>query len=125
MAGIFTSYHRQGSQGFAGRLTDDLIDRFGEAQVFRDIRIRPGDDFKRVIQSAIAACNVLLAVIGPHWLAHRTATGKPRIHAPDDWVRLEIEAAFDRGVWVVPVLVGGARVPPASTLPTAHVASLR
>ena len=117
MTGIFISYRRRGSQGFAGRLADDLIDRFGEEQVFRDVEIRPGDDFAEAIESAIASCSALLVVLGPHWLEHRNEKGEPRLHEPGDWVRLEIEAALTRNTWIVPILVGGARMPPASALP--------
>jgi hypothetical protein len=118
MTAIFISYRRRGSQGFAGRLADDLTDLFGEEQVFRDVEIRPGDDFAEVIQSAIAGCSALLAVIGPHWLTQKNDKGELRLHEPDDWVRLEIEAALDKKIWVVPVLVGGAQMPASSALPT-------
>lgn len=117
MTGIFISYRRRGSQGFAGRLADDLIDRFGEEQVFRDVEIKPGDDFAETIESAIASCSALLVVLGPQWLEHRNEKGEPRLHEPGDWVRLEIEAALTRNTWVVPILVGGTRMPPASALP--------
>ena len=117
MTGLFISYRRRGSQGFAGRLADDLIDRFGEEQVFRDVEIRPGDDFTVVIESAIASCSALLVVLGPQWLDHRNEKGEPRLHEPGDWVRLEIEAALARNTWIIPILVGGARMPPASALP--------
>ncbi len=117
MTGIFISYRRQGSQGFAGRLADDLTERFGPSQVFRDVEIRPGDDFTAVIRSAIAGSGALLVVIGPRWLDHRNAKGEMRLHAPGDWVRMEVEAAFQRRIRVVPVLVGRAKMPPADALP--------
>jgi len=117
VAGLFISYRRRGSQGFAGRLADDLIDRFGEEQVFRDVEIRPGDDFAEVIESAIASSSALLVVLGPQWLDHRNEKGEPRLHEPGDWVRLEIEAALARNTWIVPILVGGAQMPPSSALP--------
>jgi hypothetical protein len=117
MAGIFISYRRQGSQGFAGRLADDLTECFGAAHVFRDVEIRPGDDFTTVIRTAIATSSALLVVIGPRWIDHRNANGALRLHAPGDWVRLEVEAAFARRTRVIPVLVGGAQMPPADRLP--------
>ena len=55
MAGIFISYRHDDSQGFAGRLTDDLSDAFGPDQVFRDIEIAVGSDFTDVLHRAIAA----------------------------------------------------------------------
>ncbi len=119
MAGIFISYRRSGSQGFAGRLADDLIEHFGQDRVFRDVEIQPGEDFSKVIERAIAACDVLLVMMGPDWEGHQNSKGELRLHEPDDWVRLEIEAAFALNAWVVPVLVGGARMPEAALLPRA------
>ena len=50
MSAIFISYRRSDSSGYGGRLQDELADRFGEAQVFRDVdTIRPGVDFAEVI----------------------------------------------------------------------------
>jgi hypothetical protein len=65
--GIFVSYRRQESSHLAGRLYDRLTDRFGEGQVFIDVdTIEPGVDFAEEISRAVAACEVLLAVIGPN-----------------------------------------------------------
>ena len=67
--GIFVSYRRQESSHLAGRLYDRLADRFGEGQVFIDVdTIEPGVDFAEEIFRAVAACEVLLAIIGPTWL---------------------------------------------------------
>jgi hypothetical protein len=117
VGGIFVSYRRQDSQGFAGRLADDLIEAFGEERVFRDVEIRPGDDFTYVLRETVAGCDVLLAVISRGWLHARTLSGDRRLFRPDDWVRVEIETALDRGIRVVPVLVGGATMPGAGDLP--------
>ena len=117
MAGIFVSYRRDDSQGFAGRLADDLGERLGDDRVFRDIEIPIGSDFSEVLHRAIAASDVLLVVIGRRWAAG-TAAGQPsRLFEPTDWVRTEIEAAFARDKQVVPVLVGGAEMPSATELP--------
>ena len=40
-----------------------------------------------------------------------------RLDDPKDWVRLEIVAALERNVPVIPALVGGAKMPLASDLP--------
>ncbi len=42
-----------------------------------------------------------------------------RLDEPDDFVRLEIAKALERGVRVIPVLVGGAAMPGAADLPEA------
>jgi hypothetical protein len=116
--GIFVSYRRQESKDFAGRLYDRLADRFGEGQVFIDVdAIGLGVDFGEEISRAVAACQVLLAVIGPTWLTTTDERGRRRLDDPDDLVRLEIEAALARGVQVIPILVEGAIMPGRDDLP--------
>jgi hypothetical protein len=105
---VFISYRRGDAAYPAGRLFDRLVDRFGAGRVFEDVdSIEPGDDFAEVITATVESCAVLLAVIGPHWLAAAGQDGRRRLDDPEDFVRLEIEAALARGVRVIPVLVDG------------------
>jgi hypothetical protein len=116
MASIFLSYRREDSGGHAGRLCDRLSARFGGDRVFMDIQdIRPGQNFATSIEETIATCDCVIAVIGPRWLE----TIRARVQSGDDFVRHELEAALRRRVMVVPVLVGGARMPAAADLPSA------
>ena len=116
--GIFVSYRRQETSHLAGRLYDRLADRFGNSQVFIDVdTIEPGVDFAEEIFRAVAACKVLLAVIGPDWLTATDERGRRRLDDPDDIVRLEIEAALARDVRVIPILVEGAVMPTRLDLP--------
>jgi hypothetical protein len=116
--GVFLSYRRQESSHLAGRLSDRLADRFGEDQVFMDVdTIEPGVDFAEEISRAVATCKVLLAIIGPNWLAVTDERGRRRLDDPDDIVRLEIEAALSRDVRVIPILVEGAVMPGRQDLP--------
>ncbi len=117
MPGIFVSYRRDDSQGFAGRLADDLADMLGSDRVFRDIEIPVGSDFTDVLHRAIAACDILLVVIGRRWASASRHGYRSRLFEPTDWVRTEIEAAFAQGKQVVPVLVGGAEMPTAADMP--------
>jgi hypothetical protein len=118
MAGIFLSYRRDDSGGYAGRLADDLKQAFAGDQVWRDIEaIEAGADFVDAIGKAIGSCSVLLALIGPRWLEAKNPAGARRLDDPNDFVRLEIATALDRGVRVIPVLVGGATMPAESALP--------
>ena len=101
----------------AGRLAENLELRAG-AHVFLDIEsIPPGVSFPDYIEREIAACDVVLAMIGDDWLTITGADSQPRIADPSDWVHLEIAAALDRGVLTIPVLVEGARMPRADDLP--------
>jgi hypothetical protein len=60
---------------------------------------------------------VLLALIGDRWLTITGADGVRRLDDPEDFVRVEIEAALARNVLVVPILVAGAKMPSAGDLP--------
>jgi hypothetical protein len=88
--------------------------RFGGDRVFMDIQdIHPGQNFATSIEDTIATCDCVIAVIGPRWLE----TVKKRADSSDDFVRHEIGAALKRHLTIVPVLVGGARMPSAGDLP--------
>ena len=117
MAGVFVSYRRDDSQGFAGRLADDLTDILGDEAVFRDIEIPVGSDFTDVLHRAIAASDALLVVIGRGWVQRGPGGYGDRLFEPTDWVRTEIEAALAQRKHLVPVLTGGARMPAADELP--------
>src|SRR5829696_7507719 len=115
---IFISYRREETAYPAGWLYDRLADRFGGRQVFKDIdSFQLGDDFVEVITRAVGSCDVLLALIGQEWLTITDEQGRRRLDSPDDFVRLEIEAALARKVRVIPILVDGARMPRADELP--------
>jgi hypothetical protein len=117
---VFLSYRRGDVGGYAGRLADALHERMGARNVFQDVLdIAPGEDYTAVIDRALGDSDALLAVIGPGWLRAATPQGSARLFAADDYVRLEIARALDRGVRVVPVLVGGASLPTAAELPEA------
>ena len=115
---IFISYRREDSAGYAGRIYDRLVTEFGLDQVFFDIdTIPPGDDFVEVLSEKVQSCDVLLAVIGKTWLTVTDPAGRARIQNPEDFVAIEISTALRRKVRVIPVLVGGGRMPISTELP--------
>jgi hypothetical protein len=123
---IFISYRREDTAYPAGWLYERLADRYGGGQVFKDVdSIQLGDDFVEVITRAVGSCDVLLALIGGEWLTITDQHGRRRIDDPDDFVRLEIEAALSRRVRVIPILVDGARMPRADELPDSIVKLVR
>jgi hypothetical protein len=117
--GIFVSYRREDSQHAAGRLVDHLTKTFDRDQLFLDVdAIEPGLDFVKVFLEKLASCDVLLAVIGKHWLELKNPDGQRRLDDPRDFVRIEIEEALKRNdMRVIPVLVDGARMPKPEDLP--------
>ena len=115
---VFISYRREETDYAAALLVHELAKRIGRGQIFQDVdSIRPGDDFVEVITAAVASCRVLLAVIDRQWLAVKDDQGRSRLENPNDFVRLEIEAALTRKVRVIPILIGGAPMPSAEQLP--------
>ena len=77
----------------------------------------PGSDFVEVIEKRVAACDALIALIGKNWLTMKDEQGQVRLSRPGDFVSIEIAAALKRNVEVIPVLVGGARMPLQEELP--------
>ena len=125
MARIFLCYRREDSAGFAGRLADALEKEFGPGSVFRDVDdIRPGEDFVQTIESQLREVGAVLVMIGPRWLA-ADSSGQRRLEQAGDFVRDEIQAALGSGKPLVPLLVGGATMPPETDLPAAIVGLAR
>jgi hypothetical protein len=117
---LFINYRREDTAPYAGRLYDRLVAHFGEDQVFMDIdQIEPGEDFVEVINRKVGACEIAIISIGPKWLSVTDATGQRRLDDSEDLVRIEILAALDRKIRVIPVLVGGASMPRRQDLPEA------
>lgn len=119
MPAIFISYRREDSAGYAGRLHEELEERFGPSQVFRDVdTLRAGQDFEEAIRARLQQCQACVVMIGPGWLKAQRADGARRLDQPDDYVAMEIAGALARpDVLVVPVLVGGATMPATAELP--------
>jgi hypothetical protein len=115
---IFISYRREETAYPAGWLFDRLAEHFGAGQIFKDVdSIELGDDFVEMITRAVGSCDVLLALIGDRWLSVTDKQGRRRLDDPNDFVRLEIEAALKRNVRIIPVLVEGATMPLADEMP--------
>src|SRR6266480_3699395 len=119
-AKLFINYRRDDTGHAAGRLYDRLMAHFGEDHVFIDIdQIEPGEDFVEVINRKVGTCDIAIVAIGPNWLHATDVSGKRRLDDEEDFVRMEIVAALQRKIRVIPVLVGGARMPGKQDLPEA------
>ena len=80
MSGVFLSYRRDDSSGYAGRLAEDLRKHFGVSSVFKDIdSIGIGLDFVEAIEKALESCDVLLVLIGREWLTAVDKKGNRRL----------------------------------------------
>src|SRR5882724_6922691 len=117
-AKVFINYRREDTAPYAGRLYDRLIAHFGEDQVFIDIdQIEPGEDFVEAINRKVGTCDIAIVAIGPNWLRATDASGKRRPHDDEDFVRMQIVAPLQRQTRIIPVLVGGERMPGRHKLP--------
>src|SRR5262249_51988775 len=115
---VFISYRRDESAGHAGRVHDRLEREFGRDLLFMDVDAVPlGVNFVKVLSEEVAKCDVLLAVIGPNWLNARDEDGNRRLDNPHAFVRIEIGAALQRNIPVIPILLDGTKVPKANQLP--------
>lgn len=116
MAGVFINY-RSDAAAWAVVLDRELSDRFGADRVFRAPRsIKPSEDFIDRILQSVRSSAVLLAIIGPTWLA-LDKNNQRRIDDDTDWVRREIAEALAAGIQIVPILTDDAPPPNAADLP--------
>jgi uncharacterized membrane protein YhaH (DUF805 family) len=116
--GIFINYRRSTTAAAAGRLHDRLEQHFARRDLFMDVdAIEPGLDFVKILNDRVNSCRAFIAVIGTGWAEALDPAGGRRLDNPDDYVRVEIEAALKRDIRVIPVLVDGAQMPTAMELP--------
>ena len=118
MSDIFISYRREDSEGWTGHLADRLQQAFGKNSVFYDYdSIEPSRDWKQAIEKGLRQCKLLIVVIGPKWVTATDVNGIRRLEDPADLVRLELSAAFQKHIPILPVLVGKAQLPKSVDLP--------
>jgi hypothetical protein len=87
--------------------------------------ISTGEDFIDAIVRTLDECEAVLVVVGKGWLESTGADGSRRLDDPVDPVRLEIVKAIERDRLLIPVLVDGATMPSADSLPGPLVALAR
>jgi hypothetical protein len=115
---IFISYRREDSHSAAAHIADRLRREFGRDSVFIDVdAIGLGVDFPKLLSKKVGRSDVMIAVIGPNWVDIRDDAGARRLENPKDFVRIEIRAALERDIRVIPVLLDGAGIPGADRLP--------
>jgi hypothetical protein len=116
---IFVSYRREDTAGYSVPLRDRLVRAFGRKAIFVDTdSIQYGEKFPNVVREQVGKCQVLLALIGPHWLNARYEDGNRRLDDPEDFVRIEITTALQRKIPVIPILFDGTKIPKPTNLPS-------
>jgi hypothetical protein len=115
---VFISYRRDDTTWFARALFGQLERSFPPGEVFMDVKgIGAGQDFARVIEKQVKACDAMLVLIGPNWLRVADSAARRRLDGPEDFVRIEVELALRFGKRIVPVLEARTEMPRAEALP--------
>jgi hypothetical protein len=117
---IFINYRHLDSEDICGRIYDRLVQEFGKGRVFRDVEsIDDGANIRQTVERELAACRVMLVLMGPKWADEEH---KERLNRYDDLVRIEIETALQRQrnseMKVIPLWTGRrASYPPIQDIP--------
>lgn len=113
MTGIFLSY-RKIERSYAPMFADWVLSqRFGPGLVFEaGHENQPGVYFPGSIERWLDRCSVLVAFIDPPWLRDLHS-----LSDPGDWVRKEILYFIEHDKPILPVLLDGAQMPRARSLP--------
>ena len=112
---LFISYRRQDSADVTGRIYDALSRHFGKNKLFFDrYDIDPGTPFPARLDHALQQCEVVIAIVGPHWRERPQGGG---FSDPEDFVRHELEVALERDVPIIPVLIRNQPMPTPDDLP--------
>ena len=115
---LFISYRRDDASMHVDFLYSTLVAEVPGLSIFRDLdTLQPGMLFVDKINEALASADFLLAVISKKWLGAKPKTAVRRIDLPDDFVRLEVAAAFEKKKIVIPCLIDGAKMPRKEDLP--------
>lgn len=106
MSAIFISYCRDPDREAAGRLRDNLAERFGEDEVFLDESSIGSEEWANRIRAELQRCRLMICVVSVKW--------KERLKSPikrrDDWVVEEIKTAIGRDVPIMPILINGNKI---------------
>lgn len=126
MGGIFVSYRRHDSAAMTLIVVRELKKRYCTTKMFYDADPETraqllGANLPKVLVEKLRESTVALIVIGRDWLDQRDSSGRRRLDDPNDYVRLEVQTALrlsnEDGLVVVPLLVDGASMPLADSLP--------
>ena len=108
---VFISYRREDSGAWADRIRNRLRSMMGSHRVVLDIDdVAHGRNFASALAERVNESDAVVVIIGKNWHTKTLAD-------PNDRVRIEIEAALNRKIRVIPVLVDGASMPQPGDLP--------
>lgn len=124
---IFLSYRHDDNYDFIAHVADRFALHFGSDNVFFDnISLRMLENWSHRIQDSIENCDVLIAIIGPHWLdlLEKNLHKNRKSAGIKDYVTHEIHTALKLGKPVAALLVKDVAPPNPGDLPEQIVSIL-
>lgn len=118
MSKIFLSYRRDDTAFVCSSIYNNLAERYGANNVYKDIDNIPyGVDFREHIMNSIENCDVVLVLIGSQWLTISDENNNLKIFNQNDLVRLEVETAITNNIKLIPLIIN-TKMPIADDLPS-------
>ncbi len=114
---VFLCYRRKDLAALCvtARLYERMVREFGHNNVFLDVKSIPlGRNLRDEITAEISRANIVFAIIGPTWKQDII----DRRDDPRDFVRIEIESAFQLSITTIPILLGDVELPLPHDLPS-------
>ncbi|MEN0051026.1 MAG: toll/interleukin-1 receptor domain-containing protein, partial [Bacteroidota bacterium] len=113
---LFISYRRKDEK--ASPVYERLRGTYGEDLVFFDKEKLPtGSNWAEVLENGVKNCDAVIAIIGTYWCDSSPGGGLERLDNENDWVRKELELAFDYDKRIFPVLLDVKSLPAKKFLP--------
>ncbi len=111
---VFVSYRRA---DVSERALHDVLSVTGPYgfDAYRDLEIN--ENWSSRLQRELQRSHALLLLMGRDWLRTSDEYGRRLLDSSDDHVRREIQFARELGINIIPVLLDGAKMPPAMALP--------
>jgi pterin-4a-carbinolamine dehydratase len=107
MALAFISYRREDVGPAAQGIYAQMKAHFGSGQLFMDLNSIPaGADWPVQLKERVESASGMLVLMGENWMYATDKWGRRRIDLPGDWVTTEIKTALERGIPIIPVLIG-------------------
>ena len=111
---IFINYRLSETEDIAGRLCDHLVNEFGSDSIFLDTdNILAGIDFLEHIWEELSRASLVVVLIGDTWVEEF----RNRQDDPLDYVKKELEIAYELEIPILPILIKEAEMPRAEELP--------
>jgi hypothetical protein len=120
MTTIYLSYRSDDISATGESAVQALARRYGAANLIVDMPAKATDaDYMLALDHAIKHADVVLALIGVHWLRATDATGRRKLENTADVVRFELATALQRRKPLLVLLSDGAVMPAIAELPAA------